>query len=186
MHESDLDLWPSILNGDSIAWGKLVTRYQSLVYTVATRSGLSMSDAADCFQQTWVALYKNRARIQDPTRIAAWLVTTAKREAQHLRRRVANDGVDTGDSETVDPDPLPDEELLQLERQAQLGIALGELDARCRKLVEAFFYADEDKTYEQIAASLGIASNSLGPIRRRCLERLKQILVRNGFSDGTK
>ena len=34
----------------------------------------------------------------------------------------------------------------------------------------------------EIARLLGIAPNSLGPIRRRCLERLKQILIQNGAS----
>lgn len=177
---TDPDLWQKILNGDSAAWQLLVKRYQSLVYAVATRSGLSMADAADCFQQTWVALYENRSRIQDPTRLSAWLVTTAKREAMRLRRRELPDTGDETEFDHPDHSPLPDEELIQIERQAHLEMALAELDLRCRQVVELFFFAPEEQSYDQISTSLGMTTNSLGPVRRRCLERLKEILRKNG------
>jgi RNA polymerase sigma factor (sigma-70 family) len=181
MPHSDSTLWSRVISGDSEAWRKLVERYQALVYAVATRSGLSMADAADCFQQTWIALYENRRRIQDPTRLSAWLVTTAKREVIRTRRRTLPDTGDSSEIESPDHSPLPDEELITLERQAQLEIALAELDPRCRQVVEAFFFAPEEQSYDQIAASLGMATNSLGPVRRRCLERLKEILRKNGY-----
>jgi hypothetical protein len=60
MHDPDSTLWLRILNGDQTAWKTLVRQYQPLVYTIATRSGLSMADAADCFQQTFVSLFENR------------------------------------------------------------------------------------------------------------------------------
>lgn len=181
MVQSDLELWRDVVAGDSKAWKTIVTRYQSLVYAVATRAGLSQIDAADCFQQTWVLLYNNRKKMQDPSRLSAWLVTTAKREAIRIKRRLGADPGDDSTNEQVDAAPLPDEELLQLERQSQLEIAIARLELRCRKLVDAFFFADDDKSYEEIARSLGIASNSLGPIRRRCLERLKLILEESGY-----
>lgn len=181
MPNSDPKLWQRVIDGDSSAWGVIVKLYQSLIYTVAIRSGLSQIDAADCFQQTWILLYNNRKKLQDPSRLPAWLVTTAKREAYRIKRRTGPDpGADIS-NEQIDTSMLQDEELLEVEKQAQLEIAIGQLDPRCQKLVEAFFFADEEQSYEQIAKSLGIASNSLGPIRRRCLERLKRILEESGF-----
>lgn len=177
---TDRDLWQKTLAGDSTAWQLLVKRYQPLVYAVATRAGLSMADAADCFQQTWVALFENRHRIQDPTRLSAWLVTTAKREAMRLRKRALMDAGDGAELDQPDRSPLPDEELIQIERQAHLEMALAELDPRCRQVVELFFFAPEEQSYDQIAESLGMTMNSLGPVRRRCLERLKEILRKNG------
>lgn len=179
--KTDQELWNEILTDSPVAWRQLVDRYQALVYAVATRWGLSLADAADCFQQTWVALYENRRRIQDPTRLSAWLVTTAKREAIRLRTRSQRDTGEDTESEPADQSLLPDEELIKLEEQALLEIALAELDPRCRKLVELFFFAPEEQSYEEIAASLGIALNSLGPIRRRCLERTREILQKIGY-----
>ncbi len=181
MPNSDPQLWQRVLDGDSHAWAIIVKRYQSLIYTVATRSGLSQIDAADCFQQTWILLYNNRHKLQDPSRLSAWLVTTAKREAFRIKRRAGSDPGDDLANEQVDASRLPDEELLEVEKQAHLESAISQLEPRCQKLVEAFFFADEEQSYEEIAKSLGIASNSLGPIRRRCLERLRRILEENGY-----
>ncbi|MDD4051250.1 MAG: sigma-70 family RNA polymerase sigma factor [candidate division Zixibacteria bacterium] len=182
----DSELWQDVLAGDNAAWSELVRRYQALVYAVVTRAGLSMADAADCFQQTWVLLFRHRHRLHDPSRLSAWLVTTAKREALRLRRRADRESGDPTDMDLASQDPLPDEAMEQLERQAQLEIALKELDPRCRQVVEAFFFAPEDKSYEEIALSFGLSVNSLGPVRRRCLERLKQILAAHDFADVRK
>lgn len=183
MAENNADLWTEVLSGDAAAWKRLVRRYQALVYAVCSRAGLSAPDVADCFQQTWVALYENRKKLRDPSRVSTWLVTTAKREALRLRRQAERRLDEDDEIEPVDSDPLPDEELVRIERQAQLEIAIGELDPRCRELIELFFFAPEEQTYAQIASELNLASNSLGASRRRCLNRLKEILAKNGFVD---
>lgn len=123
------------------------------------RAGLSASDAADCFQQTWVALYQNRRKLRDPSRSSSWLVTTARRETLRLRHQAGRSGDEDNQAELADRHPLPDEELMILERQAQLEVALKELDPRCRELIELFFFAPGERTYEQIASSLNLASN---------------------------
>ncbi len=178
---SDSELWDSIKRGDSQAWAELIRRYRKLVYAVAARAGLSMMDAADCFQQTWVLLYRSRNTLRNPDRLSSWLVTTARREALRLRRESSHYTSDVNDDYIDDRDLLPDEELERLERQAQLEAALNELSPRCQEIMEIFFFAPGEKSYEDIARSLGISANSLGPIRRRCLEQLKKILLKKGF-----
>jgi len=173
---SDSDLWQCIVEGQADAWEELVRRYQPLVYTVATRAGLSVADAADCFQQTWVALYTNRKRITDPSRLSAWLVTTAKRETiRLLKRNSRHSDLDDG-PELADQSLLPDEEMVTLEIQGRLESGLKRLDIRCRKLLTALFFEPEERSYDEISADLGIAPNSVGPIRGRCLKRLKALL----------
>ena len=186
MNKTDTEIWAEILGGSQKAWAELVMRYQPLVYVVCTRAGLSMADAADCFQQTWTLLYQNRHKVKNPARLSAWLVTTAKRESLRLRHRADRYDDASADKQHADTNPLPDEELELLERQAHLEIGLKQLDSRCRKVLEAFFFAPEDETYEQVAHSLGIVSNTLGPLRRRCLEKLKQILIKIGFLEERK
>lgn len=182
MYIPDRKLWQNILAGDNKAWEELVRRYQALVYTVCIRSGLSLADAADCFQQTWVSLYHNRNTIQDLSRLSAWLVTTAKREVLRVIRQ--RQKIESGESlnKRAANDPLPDEAVEQLERQACLEIAMKQLDPRCLEIIELFFFEPEDCSYDQIANSLGISVNSLGPIRRRCLDKLRRILLKNGFA----
>ncbi len=183
---TDSDLWVEILAGDNDAWRVLVTRYASLVYSVCTHIGLSQADSADCFQQTWLLLFRNRKRIKDASRISSWLITTAKREAlRQLRKaeRNPNWGEYAG---LVDPDPLPDARLMQLERQKHLEISLSQLDPACRRLLEAFFFCDDKKSYQEIARALGYSQNTLGPKRRRCLEKFKKILIHDKHWDERK
>lgn len=180
----DNELWSAVLNGDSHAWKTLVAQYESLVYTVVTRVGLSYHEAADCFQQTWVLLYESRKKIQDPARLPGWLTTTARREAlKALKRGRRNVELDESSDTYVDTGALPDEEMEKMELQSQLTEALALIDDRCAKLLKAMLLDPEDESYEQIAARFGISSNALGPARRRCLDRLKAALEKIGFLD---
>ncbi len=183
MPRSDAELWQLVLDGDSGAWRELIIRYQALVYAIPGRMGLSFADIADCFQNTWVALYQNRKRISNPERLSAWLTTTAKREALRLKYMTVREGDENGLEQVPDHGLLPDEELQEIEKQAQLEIALEKIDLRCRQLLRQFFFAPEPQSYEEIAMALGIPANSLGPNRRRCLEKIKKILIEMGYLD---
>ena len=185
MSKTDSQLWEEILGGRSSAWKELISRYQALVYAVATRAGLSSLDAADCFQQTWVSLYTSRAQLKDPTRLSAWLVTSAKREAIRLSKRSGRESA-PGEKffpDLVDNSPLPDQSLEILERQSHLEIGLRALDSRCRKLLTAIFFAPIELSYQEIAQQLNMTPNSMGPVRGRCLQKLKKNLVESGYLD---
>lgn len=178
---TDNDLWEGVREGDAQAWEVLVRRYEPLVYTIATRAGLSMAEAGDCFQQTWLQLYLNRRKIKEPERISAWLTTTAKRESLRMRKR-ASRNVELDESLSLaDPRPLPDEEMAAMERRARLDSALSRLDERCRELLTALFLAPESKSYDQIAADMGIPKNSMGPVRSRCLQKIQTLLQDEGW-----
>lgn len=175
-HQTDQELWTAICANDQRAWAALIKKYKALVNTVPLRMGLSMSDVSDCFQQTWFLLLKNRSKIKQPDRLAAWLVTTAKRESLRILRKKSdeldNDMLDS----LVDDSILPDEEMVRLERQAILESALLEIDDRCRVLLKGLFYSPEEYSYKDLAKKLNIPINSFGPIRHRCLAKLKVLL----------
>jgi RNA polymerase sigma factor (sigma-70 family) len=174
--------------GDRQAWAALVRRYQRLVYTVPRRAGLSDADAADVFQTSFARLVEHLHRIDDPGRVRAWLVTTARRECLRLleqRRRVVDlagpaDGDGEADDDPLarlpDPAPLPDAQLQALQEQDRVRRALQCLDARSRAFVELLFLHDPPLPYSEIAARLGIAEGSIGPTRARCLDKLRRAL----------
>ena len=113
------------------------------------------------------------------------VVTTAKREAIRLHR-LNSGGSNDISLEAIDPNPMPEARMLRLERQSQLEIALGRIEPMCRRLLDAFFFADEKKSYRDIAKSLGYSPNTLGAKRRRCLEKLKTILIEHAYWDERK
>ncbi len=161
----------------------MIRRYEALVYSVITRVGLSYHEAADCFQQTWVLLHSHRTKIKDSSRLPGWLATTARREAIKVLRRDRRH-TDIEEAHSIESaDPLPDQELEQLQLQSTMQNALARIDTRCAKLLQAMFFADEDTSYDDLAVQFGISSNALGPARRRCLDRLKKALEQSGFED---
>jgi RNA polymerase sigma factor (sigma-70 family) len=186
---SDADLVKSCRTGSEAAWAALVRRFQRLVYTVPRRAGLSEAQAADVFQTVFSRLVEHLDRIDDPARVQAWLVTSAKRESLRLleqARRVVDltpaggdgdDGADPFDRLAGDA-PLPEALLSELQRQERLRRAVAQLDERSRRFVELLFLQDEPLPYSEIAARLGIPEGSIGPTRARCLAKLRTLLQR--------
>ena len=183
---SDSDLLQRCRGGDAAAWAVLVRRFQRLVYTVPRRAGLGEAQAADVFQTTFTRLVEHADRITDPSRLQAWLVTTAKRESLRLveasRRFVTQS---SRDDDAPEEDPLadlhdpglrPDELIDDLQQHHRLRRAVDRLDARSRQFVELEFLQDEPLPYAEIATRLRIAEGSIGPTRARCLAKLRTLL----------
>lgn len=170
--------------GDEAAWNVLVHRYQRLVYTVVRRAGLDEHVAADVFQTVFMRLLQHLRRIEDPSRLQAWIVTTAKRESLLQRRRGERMlAVDSAGDATADDDfeqaadeaPGPEQTLEYWQRVMQVRLALDRLDARCRDLLHAVF-GSEPVGYDELARRLNMPVGSIGPTRARCLDKLRRAL----------
>ncbi len=187
---TDEQLLAACKRGDEGAWEALVLRYQRLIYAIPRRAGLDEDAAAEVFQDVFTALLESIESIEQPSRLQAWLVTTAKRKtwrtvgrAKALRPFASEEG--EGEDEMydlADENLLPDEALTRLEEQHLVRAALGELGDRCRTLLQMLFYAAETPPYSEIAAALGTSEGSIGPTRARCLKKLLDALKKKGFS----
>jgi RNA polymerase sigma factor (sigma-70 family) len=171
--------------GDQAAWETLVRRYQRLVYTIPLRAGLDADAAADIFQEVFATLVQRLDTIEDPDRLSAWILTTAKRTTWRIVRqaravRAREQELDSEAQEMADSEPLPEHLVAQLEQQHEVRTALASLDERCRRLLTMLFYTSgAPRSYTSLGAELGMAEGSVGPIRARCLERLLRRLGRD-------
>jgi RNA polymerase sigma factor (sigma-70 family) len=181
----DDELLRGCREGRAAAWSTLVRRYQRLVYTVPRRAGLPDEAAADVFQTTFARLLEHLHRIDDASRVRAWLVTTARRETLRLLEQAgrtvsgdepAADGGPTLLEQMPAADPLPEALLSELQQHDRLRQAVDRLDPRSRQFVELLFLQDEPLPYSEIAARLGIAEGSIGPTRARVLAKLRALL----------
>jgi RNA polymerase sigma factor (sigma-70 family) len=184
---SDSELVEHCRAGQQAAWNTLVRRYQRLVFTVPRRAGLSEDQAADVFQVVFSRLFEHLDRLGDPSRVQAWLVTTAKRESLRvlqLSRRMVDltpargdedDGTDPLDRFAADS-PLTEDLLADLQQLDLLRRAVAQLDDRSRRFIELLFLQDEPLPYSEIATRLGVAEGSIGPTRARCLGKLRAVL----------
>lgn len=185
---SDDDLIQRCRAGEAAAWSTLVRRYQRLIYTVPRRAGLDDGAAADVFQTCFQRLFEHLDRLDDASRVRAWLVTTAKRETLRLLERAQRvplvhggagaqeDGDDDPLAQVPDPAPLQDAQLVALQEHDRLRQAVDRLDPRARQFIELLFLQDEPLPYSEIAARLGIPEGSIGPTRARCLAKLRKLL----------
>lgn len=184
--EDDASLVARCIRGDGAAWGVLVQRYQRLVYTIVRRVGLDEHAAADVFQTVFSRLVLHLPRIAEPSRLQAWIVTTAKREALLQRERGqrtvsmtrTNDSQDDGaEWDLADDSPIAEEALAELQQLNQVRNAMDRLDASSRDMLLLLFRDDDDKLpYEEIARRLNIPVGSIGPMRSRCLAKLRKLM----------
>lgn len=175
--------------GEAAAWNTLVERFQRLIYTVPRRARLSEAEAADVFQETFTRLFEHLHRLDDPSRVRAWLVTTARRETLRMLRQAAlvaspaaaepqdaDDGTDPLER-IAGADPLPEDMLGEIQQHDLLRRAFERLGERCRSLLDALFLQDPPQAYELVSARLGLAMGSIGPTRARCLGELRGLMA---------
>jgi RNA polymerase sigma factor (sigma-70 family) len=186
MQLSDSQLLLACRRGDESAWESLIQRYQRLIYAIPRRAGLDDDHAAEVFQEVFTTLFKKLNDIEDPARLHAWLVTTARRKTWKLKTKEnswqqfsqndeQNDSIDEL-ANIADEALLPDEVLLQLEEQHRVRTAVAGLDERCGRLINLLFYQPEPPAYSEIATALAMSEGSIGPTRARCLEKLLGLL----------
>jgi RNA polymerase sigma factor (sigma-70 family) len=171
-----IDLVARARDGDKRAWDDLVERYAPLVWSICRRYRLCRADAEDAGQSVWLRLADQLDQIREPAALPGWLATTARRECGRLVR--AAHGPHAAryplDAETMADEQAgaADQDLLAAERHAALRQAFADLPPHGQQLI-ALLAADPPVPYAQISARLGIPVGSIGPTRRRCLDRMR-------------
>jgi RNA polymerase sigma factor (sigma-70 family) len=188
MELSDEALVLACRRGDASAWEALVVRYQRLVYAIPRRAGLDQDQSADVCQRVFAILVEKIDQIEQPARIGAWLATAAKRETWRINQREQAAGAAkhlAGENQPAEESFadtfLPGEELVRLEEQHTVRLAVAQLDERCRQLLILLFYRPDAAPYAEVATTLGMSEGSIGPTRARCLQKLRHILDSVGF-----
>ena len=170
------DLMSRARSGEKQAWDALVARYAPLIWSICRRYELRHADAEDVGQSVWLHLVDHLDRIRDPAALPGWLATTTRRECARVLR-AARGQHDEGQPPNAENGPdgqiTAEEELLAAERHAALQGAFMSLSPCCQQLI-ALLMEDPPVPYAEISARLGLAVGSIGPSRRRCLDKLRR------------
>ncbi|MGH9712976.1 MAG: RNA polymerase sigma factor [Candidatus Acidiferrales bacterium] len=180
----DTRLVQECIRGNEEAWSALIDRYKNLIYSIPIKYGFTADDAADIFQAVCLELLAELPKLRKPKALPKWIMQVAAHKCFHRKRQQhRTEASDPEDKKLDRSDPPRAEEILrEVEEEQNLRQAISELPPRCRELVHMLFYEEPSRPYQEIAASLGIATGSIGFIRQRCLERLRKRLADIGFS----
>ncbi|WP_079178357.1 RNA polymerase sigma factor [Streptomyces mangrovisoli] len=176
------------VDGDAAAWKALVEGLSPLVWSVVRAHRLSDADGHEVYQTVWFRFAQHLGRIREPDKAGSWLASTARHECLKVIKGLTR-LMPTDDQQLLDrpsEDLTPEQSLLdseeadaQAERIRRLWQEFEELGERCRQLLRVLM-ATPPPSYQEVSSALGIAVGSIGPLRQRCLRRLRARLDARG------
>ncbi|MFH0245600.1 RNA polymerase sigma factor [Streptomyces sp. HK10] len=177
--QRNADLLSGCIQGEQEAWEELVERFGRLVWSVVHKYRLSPADAEDVRQLTWFRLVQNVHQIRDPERLGDWLATVARRESIKISTR-GKRLVLVGDSDVLDVftghGESAEQITLRAHRNAEVMNAIEGMSEQCRNIL-LMTLCDPPASYEHVSTALSMSIGSVGPIRTRCLRRLRRALA---------
>lgn len=156
-------------------WQHIAEEHASAVWQTAYRLLRNQADAADCFQEAFLAAFElsQRQAVRNIRALLLHLATT--RAIDQLRRRMrqvrheANDDVEPASAR-----PGPDAEAQNLELAERLRDAIGQLPPQEAKVFCLRHF--NDLSYREIARELTITSGAVGVLLHRAKAKLRQLL----------
>src|ERR1700683_2645113 len=111
---NDTDLVSASLSGNRDAFGQIVSRYQSLVCSLAYSATGSLTASEDLAQDTFVTAWKQLAGLREPEKLRAWLCGIAPTLTNNSVRKHGHEPSHRAEpledvSEPHSPEPLPAE-----------------------------------------------------------------------------
>jgi RNA polymerase sigma-70 factor (ECF subfamily) len=164
--------------GDPVAFGAIVRRHQSMVFTIALHVLRNPAAAEDLAQEVFLELYRSMERIESEAHTIAWLRrVTSHRCIDELRRAHRRHELLV---ETL-PDwgALPPSRELFLE--SRLPALVGRLPARARMVMILRY--QEDLDLSAISETLAMPVNTVKSHLRRSLAVLRAALLKEGTNE---
>lgn len=169
-------------NGDASAFEQLVTPHEALVWRVCWHYMNQMEDAQDAAQETMLKAWRSIADFRGDAKLETWLYRLAVNccldalRKKKVRAAESVDALHEGGFEPVDPEPQPEERLLQGEGHQELRQALRQLPDEQRTAL--ILSAVEGRSYEEIADITGTAMGTVKSRINRARRSLSALLGR--------
>lgn len=175
-HErSDSELISLAAAGDQNAFALLVLRHQGRIFHLAFRFSRDRQDAEDLAQEIFFKAWRHAGSFRGESAFSTWLYRVAVNTCLNHRQRAKArpDPVSlTGELEAGGA-PASDS-LVTSEREARLRDALATLPPRQRLALALISF--EDKSYEEIAAAMGISLAAVESLLFRARRNLAAVL----------
>ncbi len=161
---NDNELVTASLGGDRDAFGQIVSRYQSLVCSLAYSATGSISQSEDLAQETFVTAWKQLVHLREPGKLRSWLCGIARNLIHSWLRsqgREPSHGAESLEtiSQSQSPEPQPIEYTIDKEEEAILWRALEQVPETYREPLVLFYR--EHQSIERVAENLELTQDAV-------------------------
>ena len=161
--QNDAELVASSLSGNRDAFGQIVSRYQSLVCSLAYSATGSLSQSEDLAQDTFITAWKQLRDLREPEKLRAWICGIARNLIHNTLRKQGREPSHRAEpleeiSEGPSPEPLPIENTISKEEAAILWRSLERIPEIYREPLILFYR--EHQSVEAVAAKLDLTEDA--------------------------
>ena len=161
---NDAELVGASLSGNRDAFGQIVSRYQSLVCSLAFSATGSLSQSEDLAQETFVTAWKQLAGLREPEKLRAWLCGIARNLINNFLRKQGREPSHRAEPleevlESHSPEPQPAEQAISNEELAILWRSLEKIPEIYREPLVLFYR--EHQSIEAVAQNLELTEDAV-------------------------
>jgi RNA polymerase sigma factor (sigma-70 family) len=161
---NDAELVGESRSGNRDAFGQIVSRYQSLVCSLAYSATGSLSQSEDLAQETFVTAWRQLADLREPGKLRAWLCGIARNLINNSLRRQEREPSYAAEAldlihETPALEPLPPDYAINREEEAILWRSLEHIPEIYREPLVLFYR--EHQSVEAVAQNLELTEDAV-------------------------
>ncbi len=173
---NDSALVSASLTGNRDAFGAIVSRYQSLICSLAYSATGSLSQSEDLAQETFLIAWREMKKLKEPEKLRPWLCGIARNVISNTVRRNKREPAQHG--ETIEAledfsanDTAPADHVIQREEEAILWRSLERIPETYREPLVLFYR--EGQSVERVAQELELTEDAV----RQRLSRGRKLLT---------
>jgi RNA polymerase sigma factor (sigma-70 family) len=180
VNSSDAVLVMASLGGDRDAFCEVVTRYQSLLCSLAYSSVGDLKHSEDIAQETFVEAWKKLDTLREPEKLKSWLCGILRFKVSHYRRKEwrhpVNDAEELDEKDTGESALARTEDLaIRDEEQVLLWQTLEKMPVTYREPLILFYR--EGCSVEYVAAELDLSEDAVKQRLSRGRKLLQKAMV---------
>jgi RNA polymerase sigma factor (sigma-70 family) len=161
---NDTELVARSLAGDREAFSRIVTRYQTLICSLAYSRIGNLGQSEDVAQETFITAWKHLRLLREPAKLRAWLCGIVRnRIRKNLSREGRQPAHNAESLEQVNDSPaagaLPSEDAINREEEAILWRSLGRIPETYREPLILFYR--EHQSIETVALELDLSEDAV-------------------------
>jgi RNA polymerase sigma factor (sigma-70 family) len=162
--QTDAELVGATLSGNRDAFGQIVSRYQSLICSLAYSATGSLGQSEDLAQETFITAWKRLSHLRERDKLRAWLCGIARNRINNFLRREGREPNFRAEpieeiSESHSPEPLPVEHIITKEEEQILWRSLERIPEIYREPLVLFYR--EHQSIETVAANLDLTEDAV-------------------------